>query len=181
MRLRVFACAAYCALACGAGVSAQQALPRGLGGVTLGMDRAAVTAAFGAPPGSAFGYRGGRDVSLLPSPNQSLIETPGNPASFLGRSWFQFLDDRLYIITVSLNPSRADHYSVFSKLREKYGAPDALTPEKAEWRRGGVIMALEKPLTLRYTDEAAFASLAENAAAERTAQEQVYQDFLDAL
>ena len=53
-----------------------------------------------------FGYRGDRDVSLLPSANKNLIETDsstGLGSNFLERCWFQFYNDKLYIITININ------------------------------------------------------------------------------
>ena len=55
-------------------------------------------------------------------------------------------DDILYIITLNLNKSELDYYSVFSKLCEKYGEPDSLSPEKSQWDNGSVIFSLEKNL-----------------------------------
>ena len=53
-----------------------------------------------------FGYRGDRDVSLLPGENRVLIETDTSrtaPYSYLDRCWFQFYEDKLYTITINMN------------------------------------------------------------------------------
>jgi hypothetical protein len=167
-------------LLAGFGAFCQDAfLPRGYGAVTLGMGRDEVEAALRNNP--AFGYRGERDVSLLPEPNQFLIETPGGVNSFFARSFFQFYDNKLYIIIINLNPEKSDHSSVFSSLYSKYGAPLLISPEKSEWRDNEVILSLEKPLTLKYVDAAVFAGLAEQAGAEETVQEQSRGEFLEGL
>ncbi|WP_294429606.1 hypothetical protein [uncultured Treponema sp.] len=130
-----------------------------------------------------FGYRGDRDVSLSPSDGQFLIETDGSQSgySFLERCWFQFAEEKLYIITLNLDRTKVDHYSVFSKLCEKYGNPDELSPKKSVWRDGNVIMSLEKPLTLKYVDAKAFDSKKNSSNVEKTTVEKAKDDFLDSL
>ena len=81
---------------------------------------------------SLYGYRGERDVSLLPTENRVLIESAGD--SFLSRSWFQFYDEKLYTMTFKLDEDRVDFYSLFSSLQEKYGEPTSLNPEKIVWK-----------------------------------------------
>ena len=68
--------------------AAAQELPRGYGSISLGMNRAEVEEALKKMP--SFGYRGDRDVSLLPATRQMIIETPGGSTSLFGRSWVQF-------------------------------------------------------------------------------------------
>ena len=65
--------------------AASEAPARGFGGVELGMDRDAVIEAL--KKNYLFAYRGPEDVSLLPSPNQSLIEVSG--LSFVKRGYFE--------------------------------------------------------------------------------------------
>jgi hypothetical protein len=154
-------------------------LPRGYGEITLGMKRDSVETLLKSIP--AFGYRGERDVSFLPASRQTIIETPGGTVSFFNRSWFQFYEDTLYIITINLNPSKTDHYSIFSSLHEKYGEPFFISPEKSEWRNGETVFSLEKPLTLKYIDAKIFDSLTENAAAAQTYAEQSHREFLEGL
>ena len=130
-----------------------------------------------------FGYRGDRDVSLSPSDGQYLIETDGSLSgfSFLERCWFQFSDDKLYIITLNLDRSKIDHYSVFSKLCEKYGNPSELSPKKSVWKDDGVIMSLEKPLTLKYVDAKTFDSKKDSSNVQKTTAENARDEFLDSL
>ena len=130
-----------------------------------------------------FGYRGDRDVSLSPSDGQYIVETDGSQFgfSFLGRCWFQFSEDKLYIITLNLDKSKIDHYSVFSKLCEKYGNPSELSPQKSVWRDGSVIMSLEKPLTLKYVDAKAFDSKKDSSNVQKTTAENARDEFLDSL
>ena len=108
--------------------SANQPLPNGYSTVKLGMTLEEVKSAL--LRDSDFGYRGDRDVSLLPGENRHLIETKGG--SFLGNCWFQFYDESLYIISVNVNREFMDYYSIFSTLCKKYGNPKYLDPEKAK-------------------------------------------------
>lgn len=131
----------------------------------------------------SFGYHGDRDVSLLPGENRLLIETDaisGHVLSFLDRCWFQFFEDKLYIITINLNKDQIDHYSVFTTLCKKYGNPNDFTPEKALWENDSVSMALEKPLTLKYIDKNVFASL-QKSKVDESIPEMTQEMFLNGL
>jgi hypothetical protein len=74
-------------------------VPRSFRGVELGMDRDKVIAALKQDP--IFNYRGPEDVSLLPSPNQSLIDVSG--LSFVERGFFQFYEGKLWVMILILN------------------------------------------------------------------------------
>ena len=156
-------------------------LPNGYSSAKLGMDIDSLKEAL--KKDHQFGYRGDRDVSLSPSDGQFLIETDGSKFgfSFLGRCWFQFANDKLYIITLNLDQSKVDHYSVFAKLCEKYGNPDELSPKKSVWRDGDVILSLEKPLTLKYTDAKVFDSKKDSSNVEKTTAEKARDEFLESL
>ena len=156
-------------------------LPNGFASAKLGMEIDALKEAL--KNDHQFGYRGDRDVSLSPSDGQFLIETSGSQYgfSFLDRCWFQFANDKLYIITINLDRSKLDHYSVFSKLCEKYGNPDELSPQKSVWRDDNVILSLEKPLTLKYTDAKAFEKKKNSSNVQKTTAENARDEFLDSL
>lgn len=156
-------------------------LPNGYSSAKLGMDIDSLKNAL--KKDHQFGYRGDRDVSLSPSDGQFLIETDGSQFgfSFLERCWFQFSNDKLYIITLNLDRSKVDHYSVFSKLCEKYGNPAELSPQKSVWRDDSVILSLEKPLTLKYVDAKAFNGKKDSSNVEKTTSEKARDNFLDSL
>ena len=104
---------------------------------------------------SSFGYHGDRDVSLVPGTNKVLIETDseyGHGSNFLKRCYFQFFEDKLFIITININQDKMDYYSIFTKLSEKYGKPDSLDPQSATWKNDDITLSLERPLTLKYID-----------------------------
>lgn len=131
-----------------------------------------------------FGYHGDRDVSLIPGNNRVLIETDseyGHGSSFLKRCWFQFSEDKLYIITININRERMDYYSIFTKLSEKYGKPSKLSPETATWENDDVIMSLEKPLTLKYLDKKIFNELQNYSNIQKSGKEITQEMFLNEL
>ena len=157
-------------------------LQKGFGGIELGMSVDEVKAALVKNP--QFGYRGDRDVSLLPGDNRIIIETDTertNPYSFLTQCYFQFYEEKLYIITINVKTSRMDYYSMFSTLCEKYGNPSSLNPQKAQWTDDEVIMSLEKPLTLKYTDKKVYDSLMNQVEVQNSAEEMSREQFLKGL
>lgn len=171
-----------CVFCLTAGVFSQEALPGGYSKISLGMTVDEVKEAL--KKDGQFGYRGERDVSLLPGENRTLIETDTSktaPYSFLDRCWFQFYEDRLYIITINIKSEKMDHYSVFKTLTDKYGNPDSLNPSKSEWSNDSVIMTLERPLTIKYTDKKVFDELQNQSLVNKSATEQTRDSFLGGL
>ncbi len=153
------------------------ALPQGYTTVQLGMSVEETKAALF--KNAEFGYRGDRDVSLLPGENRTLIETKGSGS--LQECWFQFQDEKLFTITIHINPDVLDYYSVFSTLCNKYGNPLELNPAKCTWRDDRVIMTLEKPLTVKYMDAQKSSEMAEESSAGISSVEIIRQMFLDTL
>ena len=154
-----------------------QPLPSKYRTMQLGMNIDAVKQALAND--SIFGYRGERDVSLLPSPNRVLIETSG--LSFLNRSWFQFYEDKLYTMIFKLDEDRVDFYSMFKTLNEKYGEPTSLSPDKVVWKDDSITLCLERPLTIKYIDTKVFKEIQDKAGIEKNKEEVTRQGFLDSL
>ncbi len=150
---------------------------RAFRGVELGMDRDTVIAALQKDP--IFAYRGPEDLSLLPSPNQSLIEVAG--LSFVRRGYFQFYEGKLWTMILELDPDKVDHYSVYTSLVAKYGEPASIDPKESRWEDGTTRMALERPLSLRYMDMTVYAKLRDAAGAKESARELDRQGFLGGL
>lgn len=149
-------------------------LPDTYRSVSLGMDMDTVKEQL--KNDSMFGYRGDRDVSLLQGENRSLIETAG--PSFIARSWFQFHEDKLYVMIFRLNTERIDYYSVYTALVEKYGEPESLDPRRALWSDERVTLTLERPLTVKYVDKAVFSQLVETDTKERAITDILREEFL---
>ena len=163
-------------------VFSQESLPSGYSKISLGMSVDEVKEALKSE--GQFGYRGDRDVSLLPGENRTLIETDTSrtaPYSYLDRCWFQFYEDKLYIITITMKSERMDHYSLFKTLSDKYGNPDTLNPSKSQWSNDSVIMTLERPLTIKYTDRKVFEDLQNQSLVNKSVSEQTKENFLNGL
>jgi hypothetical protein len=124
-----------------------------------------------------FNFRGDRDVSFLPSREQSLIETTG--FTFIKRAFFQLRDGRLFIMAFSLNTTVIDHYSVFTKKKKKYGEPSYLDPKESVWETEDTRITLERPLTVKYIDKQVFDDIINESALSESFHVQLRQDFLD--
>ena len=131
--------------------------PRGFRSIQLGMELEQVKQLLIEDP--LFDYRGDPDISFLPLPPQTLIETSGS--SFIRRAYFQFDQDLLYIIILSMDPDRLDYYTLYSTLSGKYGQPTSLDPSEAVWQFEGLRLSLERPLNVKYIDSTVFEALKE--------------------
>ena len=121
-------------------------LSRGFNNILLGMNMEDVKEELKDDPN--FNFRGDPDVSMMRTPNTSLIECRGY--YYVDRASFQFIDDSLYTITIILDPQRIGHYAMFTTLTDSYGEPDSLSPEKSRWENETVIISLERPLRVKY-------------------------------
>jgi len=175
--LAAAACAAFAALGAPAGAQAadRPAGPRGFRGVELGMGLEQVKARLAAD--ALFGYRGDPDVSLLPTPQQSLIECSG--ISWVRRAFFQFHEDRLLSIILVLDDRRLDYYTLYETLNRKYGGSTRLDPSEAVWEFPGVRLSLERPLSVKYLDSGRFDALREQGQAGEALSEISKQKFLE--
>ena len=152
-----------------------QDLPLGYRSINLGMSLEEVKQALLSD--SLFGYRGERDVSLLPEQEKVLIETSGS--LYLDQCWFQFNNNKLYTITITMNDQLVDYYSIFKTLFDKYGQPNSLSPEKVVWENAQIIMSLERPITIKYIDSEVYNSLLHSSVIEQSASETSRQNFLE--
>lgn len=150
-------------------------LPVEYRGLTLGMNIDTVKQTL--KQDSLFGYRGDRDVSLLPTQNRSLIESAGY--SFISRSWFQFYKENLYTMIFKLNTDTVDYYSVYSRFCEKYGEPLSINPKRAVWEDEHTRIVIERPLIVKYIDLTVFNELLSQTATEKAASETNRQHFID--
>lgn len=165
-----------------ASVAFAKDIPNGYKNITLGMSLDETKTEL--IKDSDFGYHGDRDVSLLPNSNKHLIETDadqGLGSNFLTNCYFQFNEEKLYIITINMNTKRVDYYSVFTTLKEKYGEPNEVTPQYATWKNENYTMTLEKPCALKYIDNKVFASLQNYSNVPLSGTEITKEQFLDQL
>jgi hypothetical protein len=129
-----------------------------------------------------FGYTGDRDVSLTPGDAQYIIETDatkGLGSIFYTQCWFQFYNEKLYIITMNINTQKMDYYTMFKNFTEKYGEPDEINPEKAVWESDSVTMILEKPLSVKYIDTQVYKNILELSNIEISGEEWTREMFLE--
>lgn len=133
---------------------------------------------------SEFGYKGDRDVSLIPGKQQTLIETDAEKKSgstFLRRCWFQFYNDYLYTITININPEKMDYYTIFTTLKNKYGEPTSINPQYSCWKNDEVTLYLEKELTIKYISNEVVESLQNSSNIQKSSEEITQKMFLDEL
>lgn len=151
-----------------------QAVPRSFRDIELGMSMDEVKAVLASD--GIFVYRGEPDVSLLPRPDESLIEVSG--LSFVRRAFFQFYEGKLFVMIFALNEKEMDHYSVFTSLSTKYGKPDSLSPSESVWVDDATRMSVERPLAVKYIDMAVFDALKAKGQAQKSYEEILRADFL---
>jgi hypothetical protein len=169
---------AFAALLCAGFLGAQEGeLPREFRGIRLGMSLEELKAAL--EEDSLFSFRGDRDVSFLPDPQQYLVETTG--LSFVKRAFFQLHGEKLFIMAFSMNTGVIDYYSIFTALREKYGEPKDLSPRQSVWEDGGLRLTLERPLTVKYIDLEMFNEIVGASSVEKTHELLRRQEFIDAF
>ncbi len=152
---KIFALSIALLLCISSSAQETQTLPDGYRTIRLGMNIEAVKEALIAD--SIFGYRGDRDVSFLPTENQTLIETSSD--SWLEHCWFQFYNDTLYTIIINFNPDKIDYHSVYNELSAKYGQHKELSPQRVVWEDSSVTLSLERPVSVKYIDKVVFDSL----------------------
>jgi hypothetical protein len=151
-----------------------QGVPRAFRGIELGMEMAEVKKILAAD--GMFSYRGDVDVSLLPRPDESLIEVSG--LSYIRRAFFQFHQDKLFVMILAINEKELDHYSIFTTLSAKYGKPTSLSPSESVWLDGATRLSVEKPLAVKYIDIAIFDAIKAGGAASRSHEEILRTQFL---
>ena len=142
---------AFCAFAFFSCAALCSALPKGYGSIELGMSVDEVKSEL--KKNTDFGYRGDRDVSLSPKTKQVLIETDASKNA----------------------------YSFFTSLSKKYGNPSSISPKRSAWQDDSIIMSLERPLTLKYIDNAKFQKMLDEGNVQKTIEEKSKDEFLESL
>lgn len=160
-----------------AGTAENPSLPKGFRGVELGMSLEQVQDVLRAD--ELFFYRGAPDVSLLPRPNEKLLEVQG--LSYVKRAFFQFYEDKLFSAIYVMNTDKMDHYSIFTQLSGRYGKPSELSPKESVWTDGTVRLSLERPLTVKYLDVATLEKLRKAGQDLESWEELSRKDFLESF
>jgi hypothetical protein len=149
--------------------------PVGFRGISLGMDLSQVKEKLRSDP--LFSYKGDPDVSLLPQTSQALVECRGT--TYIERAYFQFENQKLFIMILVLDPGRLDHYSLFTTLQKKYGKPASLSPQETVWLFDSVRFTLERPLTVKYVERKTFEALLQKGAAQADLEQISREKFLE--
>lgn len=155
--------------------SAAADLPGGFRSITFGLDIDTVKSWLDDDP--YFDYRGEPDVSIVDTENRSIIECEGN--SFIERGVFQFSANRLFIITLVLDRSKIDYFTMYSNLKDKYGDPYYLDPTQVVWEDDAVRLSIEKPLTVKYLYKPIFESIQQDKGGKKNVEEHTKEKFLE--
>ena len=97
---------------------------------------------------------------------------------YIRRAYFQFVDQRLFTLILDLDETKVDYYTMMTTLGSYYGDYVSFSPQAVVWEKGGIRLALEKPLTVEYIDVAVFDRLKETGRARESDQEKNLKDFL---
>jgi hypothetical protein len=124
-----------------------------------------------------FVFRGDRDVSFLPVTKQNLVESEGR--QFIKRAFFQLKDEKIFIMSFTLNTELIDHYSVYTAFVKKYGEPLYLNPKEAVWENGTTRISIERPLSIKYIDRTVFDTLVDSSNTRRAEFSEIKEEFLN--
>jgi hypothetical protein len=149
--------------------------PAAFRGISLGMNLESVKTALQADP--LFGYRGDPDVAFQPQAREQLVECEG--IGYIERAWFQFVDGRLAVMILVLDPHLVDHYSVFTALSRKYGDPITLGPRECVWLSESVRFSLERPLTVKWLELKTFSEQVARGAAQLDLEQLSRERFIE--
>lgn len=143
--------------------------------ITLGMSLEQVKDILRSDP--YFNYHGDSDAYILPAKEQKLLECTGN--SYVKRGYFQFHDNKLYIMIIELNMDKIDYYTLLTSLSAKYGKYSSFSPDAVIWQVNNVTLVLERPVTLKYIDTGIFNSLKDQALLDKSAENLSLERFLE--
>ncbi len=144
-------------------------------GIELGMSLDKVKQILSQDP--YFNYTGDADVFILPEKQQHLIECSGN--SFVKQAYFQFHENRLYIMIIELNENKIDFYTLFTTLYKKYGEYRTFSPENVIWEKQNVELSLERPVVVKYVDSSVFNTLKEQGKMAQQSASKSLKDFMN--
>ena len=77
------------------------------------------------------------------------------------------------------NQEMLDHFSLYTTLSGKYGNPDRLDPERSVWESESNILALERPLQIKYMDRKIIEGITTEGKISASLSELSLEQFLD--
>jgi hypothetical protein len=171
-----------CALLLAGSLPAQESppLPRAFDGFSLGMSLDELKEAL--RNNNHYNFRDA-DVSFPPVREETVVETPGVPTTFVSRALFQLQGGQVFAMTFTFNRLLMDHYSIFTSFVKKYGEPLDLDPKRAVWESddGATRVTIERPLAVMYLDLRVFNELIAESATRASREVQQREDFLNAF
>lgn len=153
----------------------KKSIPREFSGISLGMNMEEVQNLL--KGNGLFWYRGEADVSLLPRPNETLIEVTG--LSYIKRAFFQFYEGKLFIMIFIMNDKMIDHYTIFTNFQTKYGKFTSFSPSEIIWQDENTRVSIERPLAVKYIDLAVFNQLVMQGQQLESYEKMLLDDFLN--
>ena len=156
-------------------VEAKASVPREFAGIQLGMAIEEVQKLLAG--NGLFWYRGEADVSLLPRPNETLIEVTG--LSYIKRAFLQFHEGKLFIMIFAMNEKMIDHYTIFMNMQNKYGKFTSFSPSEIVWQDEVTRVSIERPLAVKYIDLAIFNQLVLQGQELENYEKMLMDDFLN--
>ncbi|MDR0784915.1 MAG: hypothetical protein LBE74_03405 [Treponema sp.] len=117
------------------------------------------------------------DVSFVPSRTENYVATTG--FSFIRRALFQIKDEKVFVMSFTMDAARVDYYSMYMTLVRKYGEPKILDPKQAVWEDEKTRLTLERPLLVQYIDKEAFSRALDEAVAARNEELEMRAEFLN--
>ena len=89
-----------------------------------------------------------RDVEFFPVEEREILTLSIKPE--VPHMYLQFYSDKLYAITIIFNEKYIDYLTLSSRLEEKYGSYNELTPRSRKWLIDEVEIRVEKPAVVKY-------------------------------
>lgn len=128
---------------------------------------------------NSFSYRGDPDVSMMLTPDKSIIDTAGS--GFIERAYFIFFEEKLYQITLIINRDIMDFYTFQTRFTSKYGNPDSLDPTGMIWEDNKNRISLEYPLTVKFVNMDVFTAIIAESELGKSHEEILRKDFLESF
>jgi hypothetical protein len=120
-----------------------------------------------------------RDVEFFPVEEREILTLSINPE--VPHIYLQFYNEKLYAITVIFNEKYIDYMTLSSRLTEKYGPYNELTPQWRKWDIGEVEVKVEKPAVVKYIALKEFLEVTDFKAQNELGESEKKQILLDGL
>ncbi len=89
-----------------------------------------------------------RDVEFFPVEERKILALSIKPE--VPHIYLQFYNETLYAITIVFDEKYIDYMTLTSKLEDKYGPYNELTPSSRKWYIDEVEIKVEKPAVVKY-------------------------------